>query len=56
MGNLDLDVLAHDVSANLADHPVSRVGIDSLAELILAVREADRFPAFCAACRARPRG
>jgi circadian clock protein KaiC len=46
MGDLDLDVLANAVRANLAEHQVSRVGIDSLAELVLADREWDRFPAF----------
>jgi circadian clock protein KaiC len=46
MGDLDLDVLAHDVSTSLTEHPISRVGIDSLAELVLADREWDRFPAY----------
>ncbi len=46
MGNLDLDVLAGAMRAELAAQPVSRVAIDSLAELIFAVREAERFPAF----------
>jgi circadian clock protein KaiC len=46
MGNLDLDVLASAVRAELAAQPVSRVAIDSLAELIFAVREVERFPAF----------
>jgi circadian clock protein KaiC len=46
MGNLDLDVLASAIRAELAARPVSRIVIDSLAELILAVREAERFPAF----------
>ena len=46
MGDLDLDVLANAVRTNLAEYPVSRVGIDSLAELVLADREWDRFPAY----------
>jgi circadian clock protein KaiC len=46
MGDLDLDVLANAVRADLADRPVSRVAIDSLAELVLADREWDRFPAY----------
>ena len=46
MGNLDLDVLASAIRAELDARPVSRVAIDSLAELIFAVREAERFPAF----------
>jgi circadian clock protein KaiC len=46
MGDLDLDVLASAVRADLADHPVSRIVIDSLAELVLAAREWERFPAY----------
>jgi circadian clock protein KaiC len=46
MGDLELDVLADAVRQNLARHAVSRVAIDSLAELVLADREWDRFPAF----------
>jgi circadian clock protein KaiC len=46
MGDLDLDVLANVVRANLADGQVRRVAIDSLAELVLADREWDRFPAY----------
>jgi circadian clock protein KaiC len=46
MGDLDLDVLADAVRADLAKHPVSRVVIDSLAELALAAREWERFPAY----------
>src|ERR1700689_3804527 len=46
MGDLDLDVLANAVRENLAEHRVSRVAIDSLAELVLADREWDRFPAY----------
>jgi circadian clock protein KaiC len=46
MGDLELDVLADAVRRNLAEHRVSRVAIDSLAELVLADREWYRFPAF----------
>jgi circadian clock protein KaiC len=46
MGDLDLDVLANVVRANLADGQVRRVAIDSLAELVLADREWVRFPAY----------
>jgi circadian clock protein KaiC len=45
-GNLDMDVLADEVRANLANSPTSRVVIDSLAELVLATHEWDRFPAY----------
>jgi hypothetical protein len=46
MGDLDLDVLANVVRANLAGGQVCRVAIDSLAELVLADREWVRFPAY----------
>ena len=46
MGDLDLDVLANSVRSNLDEHPISRIAIDSLAELVLADREWDRFPAY----------
>jgi circadian clock protein KaiC len=46
MGNLDLDVLASAIRAELEAQPVGRVALDSLAEMIFAVREAERFPAF----------
>jgi circadian clock protein KaiC len=46
MGSLDLDVLAAVIRRHLADSHVSRVVIDSLAEMVLAAREADRFPAY----------
>jgi circadian clock protein KaiC len=46
MGDLDLDVLASAIRAELASHSVSRVVIDSLAELAFAARESERFPAF----------
>ena len=46
MGSLDLDVLASTVRAELAEHPVSRIVLDSFAELVFAARESERFPAF----------
>ena len=46
IGNLDLDVLASAVRAELAEHPVSRIALDSMAELVSAAREAERFAAF----------
>ncbi len=46
MGDLDLDVLATAVRAELSYHPTSRVVIDSLSELALAARESERFPAY----------
>jgi circadian clock protein KaiC len=46
MGDLDLDVLANAVRADIAEHPVSRIVIDSLAELVLAAREWERLPAY----------
>jgi circadian clock protein KaiC len=46
MGDLDLDVLASAIRSELATHSVSRVVMDSLAELVFAARESERFPAF----------
>ena len=46
MGSLDLDVLASVIRRQLADGVVGRVVIDSLAEMVLAAREAERFPAY----------
>ncbi len=46
MGDLDLDVLASAIRAELAEHKVSRIVIDSLAELVFANRESERFPAY----------
>jgi circadian clock protein KaiC len=46
MGALDLDFLANAVRSELAEHTVSRVVLDSLAELVYAARESERFPAF----------
>jgi circadian clock protein KaiC len=46
MGELDLDVLASAIRSELAKHTVGRVVLDSLAELVFAARESQRFPAF----------
>lgn len=46
MGNLDLDVLAFGVRTELNRHTVGRVVIDSLAELVTAAREVERFSAY----------
>jgi circadian clock protein KaiC len=46
MGNLDLDVLAATIRAQVAEHSISRIAIDSLAELVSAAREWERFPAY----------
>jgi circadian clock protein KaiC len=46
MGTLDLDVLVSVVRRHLADGQISRVVLDSLAELVFAARESDRFPAY----------
>ena len=45
-GDLDMDVLADAIRTSLAGRPIRRVVIDSMAELILATREWDRFPAY----------
>jgi circadian clock protein KaiC len=45
-GNLDLDVLGANVRAAIADGSIRRIAIDSLAELVFAAREAERFPAY----------
>jgi circadian clock protein KaiC len=46
LGELDLDMLAAGIRADLASGSVSRVVIDSLAEMADAARETARFPAF----------
>ena len=46
MGNLDLDVLASTIQAEVVQHQDGRVVIDSLAEMVTANREAERFPAY----------
>lgn len=46
LGELDLDMLTARVRSDLADGPVQRVVIDSLAELVFAARETERFPAY----------
>ncbi|MEV6601703.1 ATPase domain-containing protein [Actinoplanes sp. NPDC051346] len=46
VGSLDLDVLASVIRHRLADGAITRVVIDSLAEMVHAAREAERFPAY----------
>jgi circadian clock protein KaiC len=46
MGGLDLDVVGAVVREELASRAVRRVVIDSLAELVAAAREGERFPAY----------
>ena len=46
MGDLDLDVMATTVRKELDGQPVSRIVFDSLAELVLAAHEEERFPAY----------
>ncbi len=46
MGDLDLDVMATSVRAEVAQRPIRRVVIDSLSELAFAAREEARFPAY----------
>ncbi|MGI8421907.1 MAG: ATPase domain-containing protein, partial [Gaiellaceae bacterium] len=45
-GNLNLDMLGAAVRKGVADGKTQRVAIDSLAELVVAAREAERFPAY----------
>jgi len=46
IGQLDLDMLTHAIRTSLDTGQVSRVVIDSLAELAFAAREQARFPAY----------
>jgi len=46
IGELDLDTIAAAVRRELGKGAVRRVVIDSLAELVFAAREAERFPAY----------
>lgn len=46
LGELDLDVLSSRIQEELADGSIHRVVIDSLAEMALAARESERFPAY----------
>ncbi len=46
VGELDLDILAAAVRRELAQGGIRRVVIDSLAEMVFAARESERFPAF----------
>jgi circadian clock protein KaiC len=47
--DLDLDTVGAAVRAELAGGSVRRVGVDSLGELVFAVRELERFPAYARA-------
>jgi circadian clock protein KaiC len=46
LGELDLDLLAARIRQELAGGSIQRVVIDSLAEMVFASRESDRFPAY----------
>jgi circadian clock protein KaiC len=46
IGELDLDALASGIRAALTSGAIHRVVIDSLAEMVFAAREAERFPAY----------
>src|ERR1700674_5109773 len=46
VGELDLDTIAAAVRRELAKGSIRRVVVDSLAELVFAAREAERFPAY----------
>jgi circadian clock protein KaiC len=48
-GALDLDVVASVVRERLSETPIQRMVIDSLAEMVVAARESDRFPAYARA-------
>jgi len=45
-GDLDMDVMADAIRTRVTGRSVRRVVVDSLAELILATREWERFPAY----------
>jgi circadian clock protein KaiC len=46
VGELDLDTIAAAVRRELGKGSIRRVVVDSLAELVFAAREAERFPAY----------
>jgi circadian clock protein KaiC len=46
LGELDLDLLTSRIREELARSSIHRVVIDSLAEMVFAARESDRFPAY----------
>jgi circadian clock protein KaiC len=46
VGDLDLDILANGIRVHLDEGPIDRIVIDSLAELVFAARESERFPAY----------
>ncbi|MCW2504793.1 MAG: hypothetical protein JWO79_3077 [Actinomycetia bacterium] len=46
LGELDLDLLTSRITAELGAGSIRRVVIDSLAEMVFAARESERFPAY----------
>jgi circadian clock protein KaiC len=46
LGELDLDILSTRIRAELDSGSIGRVVIDSLAEMVFAAREGERFPAY----------
>jgi circadian clock protein KaiC len=46
LGSLDLDMLASGIRTALDEGSIRRVVIDSLAEMVYAARESERFPAY----------
>jgi circadian clock protein KaiC len=44
--SLDLDIVASVVRKHIADAPLQRMVIDSLAEMVMAARESERFSAY----------
>jgi circadian clock protein KaiC len=46
LGELDLDLLSSRIREELAGGTIHRVVIDSLAEMVFACRESERFPAY----------
>jgi circadian clock protein KaiC len=48
-GSIDLDIVASLVREELAKAPLHRMVIDSLAEMVVAARESERFPAYARA-------
>jgi circadian clock protein KaiC len=46
LGDIDLDMLTDRIRSHLVDGSIHRVVIDSLAEMVFACRESQRFPAF----------
>ncbi len=46
LGELDLDILTENIRRELTGGSMRRVVIDSLAEMVIAARESERFPAY----------